>query len=397
MSQGLSLLQAPPFIIVFGFFLTACLFGLLASLFELYLSVKGFLDLPPLVHLYTLGFALFTMFGALFQMLPVVAGAVIKKPKPKALVSYILLLLGSTFILIGFLRRDYLILLGAILTYLGIVYTSLLMLWHLFKVKAYIPAPMGFRYALGFLLLGASMGFYQVLSYFGFVPFWERAVYLHLTLLLFGWIGLLVASVSFQVVEMFFVAEPYNKSFAMNFPLMVLFCLILSYFGGFFSVPLVALFLAYSYMTLKRLIRRKRGMEPSVLFWYMSQAFLIISSLLYPFMQAYLLPFLFSFLLFFSSIIMGMMYRIIPFLVWFHLSNMPSKRVPLMFEVIPYERIRLNFYMHLLWAVCVVLSFLLKQKLGFIISSAVHIASSLFLLYNVYSGGRLYFEYGGKW
>jgi len=391
MSQGLSLLQAPPFIIVFGFFLTACLFGVFASFFELFLSIKGSFNLPPLVHLYTLGFALFTMFGALFQMLPVVAGAVIKNSKPKAFLSYILLLLGSTLMFVGFLKRDYLIL-GAIFAYLGIVYTSLLMLWHLFKVKAYIPTPMGFRYALGFLLLGASIGLYQVLSYFDLVPFWERAIYVHLTLLLFGWIGLLVASVSFQVVEMFFVAEPYNKSFSMNFPLMVLFGLVLSYFGGFFSVPLVILFLSYSYMTIRRLIKRKRGMEPSILFWYMSQTFLIISSLLYPFIHTYFLPFLFSFLVFFSSIIMGMMYRIIPFLVWFHLSNMLAKRVPLMSEVIPYESIRLNFYMHLLWVACIVLSFLLNQKAGFIISSVVHVASSLFFLYNVYTGGRLYFE-----
>ena len=97
----------------------------------------------------------------------------------------------------GFLKRDYLIL-GAIFAYLGIVYTSLLMLWHLIKVKAYIPTPMGFRYALGFFLLGASIGLYQVLSYFDLVPIWERAIYVHLTHLLFGWIGLLVASVSFQ-------------------------------------------------------------------------------------------------------------------------------------------------------------------------------------------------------
>lgn len=394
MSQGLSLLQAPPFIIVFGFFITACTFGVLASLFELFLSIKGFLYLPPLVHLYTVGFALFTMFGALFQMLPVVAGAVIKSPKPKAFISYILLLLGSTTMVLGFLKKDYLIF-GSFLTYSGIVYTSLLMLWHLFRVKAYIPTPIGFRYALIFLLLGTTVGFYQVLSYFGYLPFWEKAIYLHLTLLLFGWIGLLVASVSFQVVEMFFVTEPYNKSFSMKFPLMVLFCLILSYFGGIFSVPLVVLFLTYSYMTIKRLLRRKRGMEPSILFWYMSQTFLIISLLLYPFLHMYLLPFLFSFLVFFSSIIMGMMYRIIPFLVWFHLSNMPAKRVPLMSEVIPYERIRLSFYLHLLWVLCVVLSLPLNQKVGFIISSVVHTASFLFLLYNIYSGGSLYFKLRG--
>ena len=66
------------------------------------------------------------------------------------------------------------------------------------------PTPMGFRYALGFLLLGASIGLYQELSYFDHVPYWERAIYDHLTHMLFGWIGLLVASVSSAVFSFTF-------------------------------------------------------------------------------------------------------------------------------------------------------------------------------------------------
>lgn len=391
MNQGLSLLQAPPFIIVFGFFLTATLFGVLASLFEVYFSLRGSLNLPTLTHLYTIGFALFAMFGALFQMLPVVAGAVIKDPKPKALVSYLLLLFGFLLMLFGFLSKRSL-LFGAILTYLGIAYTSLLMLWHLFKIKANIPTPIGFKYALIFLLLGASAGLYQVLSLWGYAPFWERVVYIHLTLLLFGWIALLVASVSFRVVEMFFVTEAYPNRFSMNFPLMLSFSLFLSLFGGIFSLPLVALYLIYSYMTIKRLLKRKRKTEPSILFWYLSQASLIVSLILYPFLDRLFMPFLFSFLLFFSSIIMGMMYRIIPFLVWFHLSSIPAVRVPLMSEVIGYDRIRVSFLLHTLWAISIVLSYLLDQRMLFLVSSLIHLASSAFLLYNIYTGGIFYFK-----
>lgn len=391
MNQGLSLLQAPPFIIVFGFFLTAAIFGVLASIFEVYLSLRGYLNLPALTHLYTIGFALFTMLGALFQMLPVVAGAVIKNPKPKALVSYLLLLFGFLFMFSGFVYGRFLIL-GAFFAYLGIAYTSLLMLWHLFRIKANIPTPVGFRYALIFLLLGATVGFYQVLSLWGYVPFWEKAIHIHFSLLLFGWIALLVASVSFRVVEMFFVTEPYPNSFAMNFPLILSFALFLSFLGGIFSLPLILLYLAYSYMTLKRLMKRKRKTEASILFWYLSQAFFIISLILYPFSNKLFIPFLFSFLIFFSSIIMGMMYRIIPFLVWFHLSSTPAKRIPLMSEVISYHRIRLSFFLHVFWVVGIIISYFLGQRLGFFIFSLIHTASSLFFLYNIYKGGMLYFN-----
>ncbi|MFN7064993.1 MAG: hypothetical protein ACK4OF_02425 [Aquificaceae bacterium] len=389
MSQGLSIQQAPPFVIVFGFFLTAALFGVLGSTLELYFSIEGTLNLPALVHLYTVGFALFTMFGALFQMLPVVAGAVIKNPKPKALASYLLLLSGFLLMLWGFLEGRSL-LIGAFLTYLGIAYTSILMLWHLLRIKAYIPTPLGFKYALLFLLVGTSIGLYLVLSSWGYVPFWNKLFYFHLTFLLFGWVALLVASVSFRVVEMFFVTAAYPSGFAMNFPLLVLAGLSLSLFGGFFTLPLVFLYLAYSYMTLKRLIRRKRKREPVIPFWYLSQSFLIISLLLYPFLEKALLPFLFSFLVFFSSIIMGMMYRIIPFLVWFHLSNMPAIKVPLMSEVISYDRIRLSFYLHSLWIVSLVVSYL--TGLGFVFASLLHLMSSILFLYNIYTGSMLYFR-----
>ncbi|MGB9874428.1 MAG: hypothetical protein ACPLRS_05620, partial [Hydrogenobacter sp.] len=119
---GLSLQQAPPFIIVFGFFLTACSFGVVLSITELYMALRHALYLPALVHLYTLGFALFTMFGALFQMLPVVAGAVIKNPKPKALISYLLLISGIPTFVYSFIFGRFM-LLGALLTYAGILYT----------------------------------------------------------------------------------------------------------------------------------------------------------------------------------------------------------------------------------------------------------------------------------
>ncbi|MCS7285221.1 MAG: hypothetical protein NZ527_05825, partial [Hydrogenobacter thermophilus] len=318
---GLSILQAPPFIIVFSYFLTATLFGFLLSIFEIYMAFKHTLFLPTIVHLYTLGFALFTMFGALFQMLPVVAGAVIKNPKPKVALSYALLITGIPTLLYGFYTGRFL-LLGSFITYTGILYTSLLMLYHLLGIKSFTPTSRGMKFSLVFLLLGATAGFYRVLSYYGYLPAFEENLIIHYSILLFGWIGLLIASVSFQVVEMFFITESYGKRFSMNYPIMVLLFLPLSFLGGFFSLPLSLLFIIYSLMTLKRLIRRGRKMEDYTLyFWYLGQISLIFSAILFVFKERFLIQFLFFYAVFFTSIIMGMMYRIIPFLVWFHMSN----------------------------------------------------------------------------
>ncbi|GBC88733.1 hypothetical protein HRbin13_00861 [bacterium HR13] len=387
---GLSILQAPPFIIVFSYFLTATLFGFLLSIFEIYMAFKHTLFLPTIVHLYTLGFALFTMFGALFQMLPVVAGAVIKNPKPKVALSYALLITGIPTLLYGFYTGRFL-LLGSFITYAGILYTSLLMLYHLLGIKSFTPTSRGMKFSLVFLLLGATAGFYRVLSYYGYLPAFEENLIIHYSILLFGWIGLLIASVSFQVVEMFFITESYGKRFSMNYPIMVLLFLPLSFLGGFFSLPLSLLFIIYSLMTLKRLIRRGRKMEDYTLyFWYLGQISLIFSAILLVFKERFLIQFLFFYAVFFTSIIMGMMYRIIPFLVWFHMSNEGRANIPLMSEVIPPERIKLSFYLHLAWVVLTSIAYVLGDF--YVVASFIHFISSFLLLYNIYTGGILYFK-----
>jgi len=79
---GLSLDQAPPFRAPLKFFLVAPLFAIIAGVFTLF-SDSYYPHTPNIianVHLLTIGFILMSIFGALQQMLPVLAGAVFKKP-----------------------------------------------------------------------------------------------------------------------------------------------------------------------------------------------------------------------------------------------------------------------------------------------------------------------------
>ncbi|RME10205.1 MAG: hypothetical protein D6804_04785, partial [Aquificota bacterium] len=216
--RGLSLLQAPPFILVSGFFTTACFLWFLGSLLELVAFFSDRLSLPLLVHITTIGFALFSMFGALFQMLPVVTGAVIERPKPKAFVSWLLTISGYLPFLSGFYFQSlYLLLAGAFMLLLAVAYTGLLMLYKLVRIKSYTPTVRGMKFSLLFVLIGALLGFLVVLSYSGYVPYTEYLLKAHLLTMLFGWVFSLVASVSFQVVEMFFVTKAYPRLYAMNF------------------------------------------------------------------------------------------------------------------------------------------------------------------------------------
>ena len=92
-----------------------------------------------------------TMLGALFQMLPVVAGAVIPEPLKKAIPIYLALLLSSLLFLGGFLlKKERFLLLGATLLMLSIISAVSLMLYYLLPKKSFVLAVRGFKFSLIF-------------------------------------------------------------------------------------------------------------------------------------------------------------------------------------------------------------------------------------------------------
>ncbi len=390
--RGLSLLQAPPFIIVSGFFISASLFWFFGSLLELCSYLKDLWSLPLYVHISTIGFALFVMFGALFQMLPVVAGAVIKEPKKKALISWLLLLLGFSLFTTGFYLKNYsLIMAGSSLLLTGVLFTAFLFLYHLLKLKSFTPTSRGFKFALAFVLSGAVAGFLIVLSYGNYLPYSPWLLHLHMVLMLFGWVFLLIASVSFQVVEMFFVARPYPRLYAMNFPYFFTPALLLALYDSIYTrVPLLALVLSHVLLTLHRLYTSRRGFaDKSIYFWYLAFLNLLVSIPFFLFKESFLYQFLLSFGLFFTILITGMSLRIISFLVWFHLSNEGAKQVPLMSEVIGEKLIKACFFLSLLLTMSLhALSF----HRMYLLPVVIHIILSGTLSLSIIKGSLLYFR-----
>jgi cbb3-type cytochrome oxidase subunit 1 len=85
-NQGLSLDQAPPINIPFRFFLSAPFFGVLMSFVFFFVPFNELSNQYShfaigLIHLFTLGILSMIIFGAMQQMMPVLAGAIIKQPK----------------------------------------------------------------------------------------------------------------------------------------------------------------------------------------------------------------------------------------------------------------------------------------------------------------------------
>ncbi len=367
-NRGLSLDQAPPISVILRFFLTIPVFGLIAAAAILYTDADMLLqwDTPrtvAIVHLLMLGIAAMAMVGALFQMLPVIAGASIAEPRYHARWIHILMVLGIILLSASFYFNYYVMMHPAVPLLVGSLgFVIFLMLAKLRAVQNKTPSVKGMMISIASLGLGLLFALALTAIFMdidiGLDPMVLRSIHIHFMLI--GWIGVLVMAVAFQVIEMFYVTPPYPKEMRDFFPaavfvLLLLFALI-SYLmpeaAALMDILLAFIFFSFAAMTLKRLTQRKRPIaDATVWMWRTAMVSLALSSIL-----AVLSNFLYTeplvsasallFGYFVLSVIFAMSYKIVPFLVWFHLNAKGVMECPMMGDIIPAKRAMLHLWIH---------------------------------------------------
>ena len=367
---GLSLDQAPPLSVVLRFFVTASIFGILLGLFLLSQSLKittlsSYSTQLIVIHTLSLGIMASFMLGALFQMLPVLAGVVIKTPTTKAMMVHGLLTVGVLTQLFAFGVGSNSLLYFLASAYLGsaLFYAIYLMLKELIKIRTHSSSSKGILFALISLIFTVIFGVYLLLTEGGFINGidFSQIKELHYSFALFGWVSLLIVSVSFQVIEMFYVTPAYPKSMSRYLSITILVLLLLKtilvllgYPNTFLTTTITLLFLAYSTVTIDRLTQRKRPIaDATVWFWLFGMALFILSMTI-TFIGSFLtinstlqhLSYI-AFISFALSIVFAMVYKIVPFLTWFHLSNQGYMEAPMMHDVIHPKKAKTHFYIHI--------------------------------------------------
>ncbi len=359
-SRALSLDQSPPIEAPLRFFLTAPLYGVAAGVTvaaraETVTASRWAPDTLAAVHLVALGFMLQVMAGALLQLLPVAVGAAVPLGRPIAALTHAGLNAGTVLLAAAFLGGGAALfpLAAAVLVVTLLAYASALSV-ALWRSRAVGPTLLALRLAALALAVTAGLGF-TLASALGLswnVPF-IALTNVHAAWGLLGFALCLLAAVSYLVVPMFQLTPGYPVAVARALPLALGAGLVAWSWGvpsGQRPLALAgaALLAAATWGFVLQTVRLRRSSKRRVrdaTFWAFRLGLLSLSLAAAAAAGAYLSPpgpwsFRLEYLAgvfvlagAFPAFISGMLFKILPFLVWLHLSR-SGPGAPLMHEVL---------------------------------------------------------------
>lgn len=350
--SGLSFNALPPIDLPFRFFVSAPLFVLFCAGIILFSGEAMWLSrwhpsTLALTHGFTLGFITMVMMGALLQLLPVIGGIGIAKPRLIARNCHIFFTSGVLSLIANFLwPNDWLFSLSFLLLAMGLGIYICALAWVLVKKLSQGDAIIGFRFAISALVVVLAIGliilartqvnFYQLqLPTFLFeILLSKDLTNSHAIWGLVGWVGLLIISVSFQVIPMFHVAPSFPRNISHYLPAMMFILLL-----GYFYQPTVSLnFIVllhglYAISLLWVITKRKRKVPDSTInYWQLAAISLLVLNVFYFIPDDYISADLVTkkavlmtaiFIYFYLvAVIQGMLLKILPFLSYTHLQQL---------------------------------------------------------------------------
>ncbi len=412
--RGLSLETIPPIFIPLRFFLSAPLFGILASVLMLYSGADiwvtrwNVINLA-LTHLLTIGFILMVMFGALYQFIPVMTGQLIPGSKKLAPSIHIMISLGVLTLTAGFLSHSRIFFILALFFLsigLSLFAGSLLPLLIARLQNQLIVFLLRILYLVLMVTLG--IGLYMLLAYSA--PSLEIAFRnytdFHALWGLAGWIVLIIMAISSQVIPMFYVTPEFSRNYLKMLSLAILITLIsLSLYQGEYIKTLdvllsLELFIFVVY-TLRLIEQRKRKIADVTIYFFRLSLVSLLFSIIIWWLGKYLSQQTFYFLIasvliygLAVSAITGMLHKIPAFLIFLHLQKLSLSRpdalslVPNMKQVISSQNSWIQFMLFLLSYAFILVSVFFPQLT--VLSAFFMLLNFSWLAYCLFQAIRLY-------
>lgn len=423
-ATGLAYDQAPPFGVPLGFFRLAPGFLLLAALLGLatapqWLASRWSGAALAITHLLTLGYLGMVMLGALLQMLPVLLGMPLPAVRRLGQAGTLGLAAGTPLLSLGlWLGEPLLLHLAMPLLLVGTVPFLAGMAHVLLRARGLYWVAWPMRQAwLGFLLT-LALGLVLAGGLSGLWPLTDpvQLTARHLAWGLGGWVMLLIIGVAYQVVPMLQLTPNYPARMRhwLTWPL---FISLLVYAlwpspaeaGIALLAPALIATLLFAAFTLRLLRQRRRKIGDATLdFWRLGMLSLIVCVLAVPLLDwlpestqtslgiAFLLGSA-------AAIVNGMLYKIVPFLAWFHLQAQTRAKagtIPNMKEMVSDRAARLHFRLHLAACAALVMAPIMPEACmptWVARAGAVLLAASALVLWrNLDLARGLFLQHGGR-
>lgn len=412
-SSTIASAYSPPFKIVSKYFIAAIASFVILNFLLLisHSNIAGHHFQPKILaitHIATLGWITMVIFGALFQLIPVVLEVKLFS-EVLAEIQFWIYLTGVNGLVYGFWVFDtgtYFIV-SAVLLNIAMFIFAFNIIVTFTKVKKWNVTGLYLITAIFHLVVTAIAGLLLAIN-LGH-PFIKldhlQYLNLHAHVAFIGWVSMVVMGVTYKLIPMFTLSHGFSLINArlafwlINIGLLGI-STVMHYkdttflyyiFTTMISVGIV-FFLIQVYIIYKKRVRKK--LDTGLKFTSYSYLMLGLTTLLGTFI-AFIdyqnipnLTLVYGYMIIFgylSMLIVGQLYKIVPFLVWYHKysSKVGLEKVPLLKEMFSEKIAQYGFYLMIAALLGSLYSLTFRSEPGMIISFSVMFVSSLIFAFNM--------------
>ena len=401
---------APPFKLVGSFFVSAMLILFIGIVLLFNFDINSLHTQNAFVlswvHLFLLGFIIMSIFASMAQLLPVV----LEVEHFSIDLYYVvnpLLFIGTILIFFGFYKYPVILSYGGVIVFISFFIFLFESFLTIKKVKKLNFLSTTVLVANIFLLLGLIVAIILSFVYSGNLDLDIKALMLsHIYLVFVGYLGITIISMSYILIPMFWLSHSFNNiylklafySISVGVVLVVLSQILkfkLFENLGYFVVLIgFILFIYQLYLIFKTKVRKQKDIYYKYIVFSVVNfvTALILVCLYFIVLNDYFLVVAgFIFLLgFLTPIITAHLYKIIPFLVWFHrfAPLVGKQKVPMLADMVPIKSSDFGFVFYFVGFVLSLIAFslssdiLFKSAISFLLIGTSFIIKDVFYIIN---------------
>ncbi len=419
MNAGLSTKNAPSPIVVLPHYAIGSIAFIIASVLLFFISgdiIKTNLNPQVLsvTHIFILGWITLIIFGALYQLIPVVMEVKLYS-EILAHISLVTMVTGAAMLSYSF-WNTYIV--GTLLLQVG--GSAILISVILFIVNVVMSAIKSKQKTIEntfiltaaiWLLFTVSIGIFITINFAK--HYIDKSNFdllkIHAQIGLIGWFMMLVIGVASTLMPMFFIAHKLNKTylklsyFLTNGGLILLMLSLyffdntyILFFTGLIILSGISFFIKYNYDAYKKRLRKKLdiGMKLSVLAFtllFSTLVFGILSLTNFDFLSDFYTKIRIAYgvsliLGFFTSLILGQMYKTLPFIVWLqkYQDKVGKFKIPMPANLYSEKVANAHYYTFISAFVLLIVAIFTELQIIAQISAVLFIITSLLYSYNTF-------------